>query len=69
MEAHHLFDTSSRPDLEAYEDNLIVITQSIHQSYFDGPPSTRKQKEKKLEKLMNRLELLQERFEGNQLLY
>ena len=94
LEAHHLFDASSRPDLAAYEDNLIVITQSIHQnfhkwigakpcepkdfvdyllrnemSYFDGPPSTRKQKEKKLEKLMNRLELLQVRFEGNQLLY
>lgn len=94
LEAHHLFDASSRPDLAAYEDNLIVITQTIHQnfhkwigakpcepkdfidyllrnemSYFDGPPSTRKQKEKKLEKLMNRLELLQARFEGNQLLY
>ncbi|MEA5474881.1 hypothetical protein VB716_11685 [Synechococcus sp. CCY9201] len=94
LEAHHLFDASSRPDLAAYEDNLIVISQNIHQnfhkwigakpcepkdfidyllrnemSYFDGPPSTRKQKEKKLEKLMNRLELLQARFEGNQLLY
>lgn len=94
LEAHHLFDASSRPDLAAYEENLLVISQVIHQNfhkwiggspcepkdfvdyllrnemgYFDGPPSTRKQRERRLEKLMSRLELLQARFEGNQLLY
>lgn len=37
--------------------------------HFDGPKSSKKQKEKKLEKLMNKLELLQARFEGNHLLY
>lgn len=94
LEAHHLFDACSRPDLAAFEDNLLVISRSIHQNFhkwagakscepkdfidyilrnemnhFDGPPSTKKQKEKKLESLINRLELLQARFEGNHLLY
>ena len=94
LEAHHLFDAGSRPDLAAYEDNLLVLTRGIHQNFhkwigsnpcepkdfidyvlsnemghFGGSINTNKQKEKKLEKLMNRLELLQARFEGNQLLY
>jgi hypothetical protein len=94
LEAHHLFDASSRPDLAAYEDNLIAISSTIHRnfhkwmgakpcepkdfvdyllgnemSHFDGPPSAKKRKEQKLQKLMNRLELLQARFEGNHLLY
>ena len=94
LEAHHLFDASSRPDLAAYEDNLIAISGSIHRnfhkwmgakpcepkdfvdyllgnemSHFDGPPSAKKRREQKLQKLMNRLELLQARFEGNHLLY
>jgi hypothetical protein len=94
LEVHHLFDASSRPDLAAYEENLIAITSSIHRnfhkwmgsrpcepkdfvdyllgnemSHFDGPPSTKKRKEQKLQKLMSRLELLQARFEGNHLLY
>jgi hypothetical protein len=38
-------------------------------SNSDVPPSRRKQKEKNLEKLMNCLELLQGRFEENQLFY
>jgi hypothetical protein len=91
---HHLFDASSRPDLAAYEENLIAISSNIHRnfhkwmgsrpcepkdfvdyllgnemSHFDGPPSAKKRKEQKLQKLMNRLELLQARFEGNHLLY
>ena len=94
LEAHHLFDASSRPDLAAYEENLIAISSNIHRnfhkwmgakpcepkdfvdyllgnemSHFDGSPSVKKRKEQKLQKLMNRLELLQARFEGNHLLY
>jgi len=38
-------------------------------SHFDGPPTAKKRKEQKLKKLMNRLETLQARFEGNHLLY
>ena len=32
LEAHHLFDASSRPDLAAYEENLIAISSSIHRN-------------------------------------
>lgn len=38
-------------------------------AHFDGPKSKKKANEKRLDKLMNRLELLQSRFEGNHLLY
>lgn len=94
LEAHHLFDACTRPDLAAFDDNLLVITRRIHQnfhkwlgnkpcepkdfidyllqnemSHFDGPPSTKKQRERKLDRLMNRLELLQARFHDNRLLY
>jgi hypothetical protein len=33
LEAYHLFDACSRPDLAAYEENLIVIPKSIHQNF------------------------------------
>ena len=33
LEAHHLFDASSRPDLAAYADNLLVIEASIHRNF------------------------------------
>lgn len=38
-------------------------------SHFYGSPSVKKRQEQKLQKLMNRLELLQAGFEGNHLLY
>jgi hypothetical protein len=38
-------------------------------AHFDGPKSKKKANEKRLDKLMNQLELLQSRFEGNHLLY
>lgn len=94
LEAHHLFDVASRPDLAALEENLLVITSGLHRNfhkwmdgrpceprdfvdyllrneltYFDGGPSTRARHEKRQQKLIHRLELLQARFEGNRLLY
>ncbi|KAF0652274.1 hypothetical protein L107_15342 [Cyanobium sp. Copco_Reservoir_LC18] len=33
LEAHHLFDASSRPDLATYEENLIAISSSIHRNF------------------------------------
>lgn len=94
IEVHHLFDSSSRPDIAALEDNLLPLYRGIHQNFhkwaggktcepkdfidyvlrnemacFEGPPSQRKRNEIRLQKLINRLELLQARFEGNRLLY
>jgi len=94
LEAHHLFDAATRPDLAAFDENLLVITSLLHRNFhkwmdgracepqdfvdyllrnelfhFDGPPSTRARHEKRQQKLIHRLELLQARFEGNRLLY
>jgi hypothetical protein len=49
--------------------DFVDYLLSNEMGHFNGPPSTKKRKEKKLEKLMNKLELLQARFEGNHLLY
>jgi hypothetical protein len=32
LEAHHLFDAASRPDLAALEDNLLVISAALHRN-------------------------------------
>jgi hypothetical protein len=94
LEAHHLFDAASRPDLAALDDNLLVISAALHRNFhkwignrpcepkdfvdyllrnellhFQGSPSTRARQEKRQQKLMHRLELLQARYEGNRLLY
>ena len=94
LDVHHLFDASSRPDLAAFEDNLLVISSSLHNNFhkwmagrscepkdfvdymlhnelahFEGSASTRAREDKRKQKLIYRLELLQARFEGNRLLY
>ncbi len=94
LEAHHLFDASSRPDLAALEENLLVINSTLHRNFhkwmsgrpcepkdfvdyllhnelahFEGSASTRRSEERRKQKLIYRLELLQARFEGNRLLY
>lgn len=94
LEVHHLFDAASRPDLAALDDNLLVITSTLHRNFhkwmdgrsceprdfvdyllrnelthFDGSPTTLARQEKRQQKLIHRLELLQARFEGNRLLY
>jgi hypothetical protein len=33
LEAHHLFDAASRPDLAALEDNLLVISSALHRNF------------------------------------
>ena len=33
LEVHHLFDASSRPDLAALEDNLLVISSALHRNF------------------------------------
>ncbi|MFM8544084.1 MAG: hypothetical protein ACKOGI_07355 [Vulcanococcus sp.] len=33
LEAHHLFDAATRPDLAALEDNLLVITSALHRNF------------------------------------
>jgi hypothetical protein len=33
LEAHHLFDASSRPDLAALDDNLLVISAALHRNF------------------------------------
>jgi hypothetical protein len=33
LEVHHLFDASTRPDLAALEDNLLVITSTLHRNF------------------------------------
>lgn len=33
LEAHHLFDAASRPDLAALEENLLVITSALHRNF------------------------------------
>ncbi len=33
LEAHHLFDANSRPDLAAYDENLLVIDATIHRNF------------------------------------
>lgn len=94
LEAHHLFDAASRPDLAAFDDNLLVITSTVHRNFhkwmdgrpcepkdfvdyllrnelthFQGSPSTSARQERRQQKLIHRLELLQARFERNRLLY
>jgi hypothetical protein len=94
LDVHHLFDASSRPDLAAFEDNLLVINSTVHNNFhkwmagqacepkdfvdyllhnelthFEGSASTRTREEKRKQKLIYRLELLQARFEENRLLY
>jgi hypothetical protein len=94
LEVHHLFDASTRPDLAALEDNLLLITSTLHRNFhkwlgnrpcepkdfvdyllrnelehFDGTERVRAQRERRRQKLIHRLELLQARYEGNRLLY
>jgi len=94
LEAHHLFDASSRPDLAAMDENLLVISSALHRNFhkwmsgqpcepkdfvdyllhnelmhFEGSASTSARHEQRQQKLINRLELLQSRFEGNHLFY
>jgi hypothetical protein len=33
LEAYHLFDADSRPDLAALEDNLLVISSALHRNF------------------------------------
>ena len=33
LQAHHLFDAASRPDLAALEDNLVVISSEIGRAH------------------------------------
>ena len=33
LKVHHLFDTNSRTDAAAYEENLIAVTSSIHRNF------------------------------------
>ena len=33
LEVHHLFDASTRPDLAALEDNLLVLTSTLHRNF------------------------------------
>jgi AraC-like DNA-binding protein len=33
LEAHHLFDAASRPDLAAVDDNLLVISSALHRNF------------------------------------
>ena len=33
LEAHHLFDAATRPDLAALDDNLLVISSSLHRNF------------------------------------
>jgi hypothetical protein len=33
LQAHHLFDAASRPDLAALEDNLLVISSALHRNF------------------------------------
>ena len=33
LEAHHLFDAATRPDLAALEDNLLVISAALHRNF------------------------------------
>jgi hypothetical protein len=33
LEAHHLFDAGSRPDLAALDDNLLVISSALHRNF------------------------------------
>jgi len=97
LEAHHLFDAATRPDLAALDDNLLVITSALHRNFhhwmrmrnrpcepqdfvdylthnqvahFGGrTPRTRARQEKRFQKLVHRLRMLQVRYEGNRLLY
>ena len=94
LEAHHLFDAASRPDLVALEENLLEISSALHRNFhkwmgkrscepkdfvdyllrnelthFEGSPTTRVRQEQRQQKLIHRLEMLQDRYEGNRLLY
>jgi len=94
LEAHHLFDAATRPDLAALDENLLVITSAEHRNfhhlmgnrpceprdfldyvvqnkleYFKDTPSTRDRQKRRLQKLIHRLEMLQARYEDNQLPY
>ncbi len=33
LEAHHLFDAATRPDLGALDDNLLVISSALHRNF------------------------------------
>ncbi|MEB3270376.1 MAG: hypothetical protein VKJ44_01840 [Synechococcus sp.] len=33
LEAHHLFDAATRPDLAALDENLLVISSSLHRNF------------------------------------
>lgn len=33
LDVHHLFDAETRPDLAAYEDNLLVVDKVIHRNF------------------------------------
>jgi AraC-like DNA-binding protein len=33
LEAHHLFDAGTRPDLAALDDNLLVISSALHRNF------------------------------------
>ena len=33
LEAHHLFDAATRPDLAALDDNLLVISSALHRNF------------------------------------
>ena len=33
LQAHHLFDAASRPDLAALEENLLVISSALHRNF------------------------------------
>jgi hypothetical protein len=94
LDVHHLFDAATRPDLAAFDDNLLVITSTLHRNFhkwmggqacepqdfvdyllrneldhFDGSPQVSARQQKRQQKLVHRLELLQARYENNRLLY
>lgn len=94
LDVHHLFDAATRPDLAALDDNLLVITSTLHRNFhkwlgnqacepqdfvdyllrnelnhFEGSVQAQARHQKRQQKLIHRLELLQARYEGNRLLY
>jgi hypothetical protein len=63
LDVHHLFDAHTQPYLAA----LDVLHNEL--GHFQGSASTQNREERRQQQLMQSLELLQARFEGNHLLY
>jgi hypothetical protein len=40
LQAHHLFDAATRPDLAALDDNLLVINSALHRNFHPANPGT-----------------------------